>query len=158
MCKCLHTHMYMQVQPSCPAWKLTNPPLKFKSRIFVGSNTATEISRGVLIQVWIFLRVFGYHDFICLACTDIRHISMQHRRGWWFHHGVGTTVLTFVIGATSLLEVILGSERHRTSFPNCFQEGRVFFLLDFLLTFFLFHPLFFVHTAQQWLMLTLWPE
>lgn len=55
----------------------------------------------------------------------------------------GTTVGNSVLVAASLLEANLGSRRHRNSFPNCFQEGCMFFLLDFLLTLFLFHPFFF---------------
>lgn len=46
-----HTHVYTRLQPSCPSWTLTKLPLRFNSRIVVGSNTATEISCGVLIQV-----------------------------------------------------------------------------------------------------------
>lgn len=74
---------------------------------------------------------------------------MQHQRVCWFHHGVGNITRTFVLVATLLLEAILGSMRRRTLFPNCFQEERVFFVLDFLLTLFLFHPLFFVRPAQH---------
>lgn len=144
--RCLHTHTHTQAQPTCPAWMLTNPPLKFKCRIVVGSNTATEVSHGVLIQASAFLRVFASHDFSSLAFMDITHISTQQTRVCWFHHGVGNTRWASARSNP-------GSRRHRTLFSNCFQAGCVLFLLDFP-----FSTPFFLYTAQQWLMLTLWSE
>lgn len=141
----LHTHVCTRVQPGCPAWRLKKPFLKFKSRIFVGSNTVTEISH-VLIQVWIFLRVwdptilFLWHEWISGTFPHSPEKSAGFSMEWEPHMGC-------CAGGSITARSNPGEQE--TPFPYCFQKGCVFFLLDFIP----FPPPFFAHSAQQWLML-----
>lgn len=157
-CNCLHTHTYRGVQPSCTAWMLTNLPLKLKFGIFVGSNTETEISHSVLIQVWIFLRVlFGSLGFVSLVSTGVMHVCLQQEGSVGFTMEWEPPREPFSWCVCFYYKQCWGAGDTGLSFLTAFKKDACFSCQIFLCLC-SFSISFFVYAAQQWLKLTLQVE